>query len=66
MKYIIQRSGVIFMRRRHDRGNIVGYVSIFVGGVILLSLILPPGFWWFAIGAGLVAFGIWLNNRYCC
>ena len=32
---------------------------------ILLSLILPRGFWWFALGAALIAFGIWANNR-CC
>ena len=53
------------MRRRHNRGNLIGYIAIFMGLVILLSLILPPGFWWFAIGAGLVAFGLWLNSR-CC
>lgn len=54
------------MRKRHNRGNIIGYASILVGALILLALILPPGFWWFAIGAGLVGFGLWINNRYCC
>ena len=53
------------MRTRRSRGNIIGYAAIAAGLLILLSLILPPGFWWFAVGAGLVGFGLWVNNR-CC
>ncbi len=53
------------MRRRHERGNVIGYAAIGIGVLILLSLILPRGFWWFALGAALIAFGIWANNR-CC
>ena len=54
------------MRRKHHQGNIAGYAAIAAGIIILLSLILPPGFWWFAIGVGLVALGLWLNSRRCC
>lgn len=57
--------GGIIMRRKHCRGSVVGYAAIAVGSLILLSLVLPPGFWWFAIGAGLVGAGLWLNNH-CC
>ena len=30
------------------------------GSVIILALILPAGFWWFALAAALIAGGIWL------
>jgi len=31
--------------------------------LIILSLVLPSGFWWFIIGAGLIGFGLFLNTR---
>jgi hypothetical protein len=54
------------MRKGHHRGTVIGYASIIIGLLILLAMILPPGFWWFALGVGLVAFGLWINSRACC
>ena len=28
--------------------------------IIILALVLPAGFWWFALGGALIAAGIWL------
>ena len=53
------------MRRSRCRGSLWGCVSILAGVMILLALILPAVFWWFAIGSGLIGFGLFLNNR-CC
>lgn len=52
------------MRRKHC-GNLFGIICIIAGLMIVLSLILPTGFWWFLIGASLIGFGIYLN-RSCC
>ena len=46
--------------RRRRRGPAVGWLVILAGIVILLALILPAGFWWFALGAALIIAGIWL------
>ena len=27
---------------------------------IILALVLPAGFWWFALGGALIAAGVWL------
>lgn len=51
------------MRRSKCRGSLPGCISIITGVVIILSLVLPSGFWWFSIGAGLIALGIFLNAR---
>jgi len=32
--------------------------------VIILALVLPATFWWFALAGGLIAAGIWINR--CC
>ena len=52
------------MRRKHC-GSIFGYICIVSGLMIILSLVLPSGFWWFLLGASLVGFGIYINGR-CC
>lgn len=39
--------------------GVIGYAAIAVGIVIILSLILPVNFWWFALAAILIALGIW-------
>ena len=52
------------MRRKYF-GSPVGYICIVTGIMIILSLVLPRGFWWFLLGAGLVCFGVWCNSR-CC
>lgn len=41
-----------------------GCAAIGLGVVILLALILPPGFWWFLGGAALIGFGLWYIR--CC
>ena len=51
------------MRRSRCRGSLPGYVLIIIGMAIILSLVLPAGFWWFAVGAGLIALGAFLNMR---
>ena len=30
------------------------------GVLIILALVLPAGFWWFALGGALIAAGVWL------
>jgi hypothetical protein len=49
---------------RRGRRCLWGLVAIFMGLVILLSLVLPSSFWWFALAAGLIAFGLWYIR--CC
>ena len=48
------------MGRRRRPGSVLGLVCILAGLVIILSMILPAGFWWFILGATLIAIGIWL------
>lgn len=40
----------------------IGRIVIGLGLLIILALILPGGFWWFTLGAALIALGI----RICC
>lgn len=47
-------------RRRLRRGLAVGWLVILAGVVIILALILPAGFWWFALAVALIIGGIWL------
>ena len=46
------------MRKRHSGGGLVGLVMLLVGIIIIMALILPTGFWWFILGAVLIALGI--------
>lgn len=55
-------AGGVFMRR--GRRCLWGLVAIILGLVILLSLVLPSSFWWFALAAGLIGFGLWYIR--CC
>ena len=41
----------------------IGTIIIFLGIFVLLALILPTSFWWFVLGAVLIAVGIWLSRR---
>ncbi len=52
------------MRGHRNRGSLIGCISIAAGLAVILSLLLPTGFWWFLFGTGLVAAGIWMNK--CC
>jgi len=49
---------------RRGRHCLLGFVSILIGLIIILSLVLPSGFWWFALAAGLIGFGLWYVR--CC
>ena len=53
----------VIMRRKHC-GSLLGNICIVVGIMIVLALILPSGFWWLLLGAGLIGFGIYLD-RHC-
>ncbi len=50
------------MRRKHC-GSLLGNICIAAGVMIVLALILPSGFWWLLVGAGLICFGIYLDRR---
>ena len=50
-------------RRRRRRGPSIGWLVILTGVIIILALILPAGFWWFALAVGLIVAGIWLLQK---
>lgn len=52
------------MRRRKNRCGFFGWFAVLGGIVIIFALVLPVGFWWFALAIALIAFGIWLIR--CC
>lgn len=54
---------VIFMRRGRPFGGAVGFILIVIGVVIVLAMVLPPGFWWFIFGMALIAAGFCCANR---
>ena len=47
-------------RRRRNNGPIIGWLVLAAGITVLLALILPAGFWWFALAVALIVGGIWL------
>lgn len=53
------------MRRPCRHGNLLGYVLIALGLIILLSMFLPAGFWWFVLGTGFLCAGLALVRRRC-
>ena len=44
--------------------NYLGITAIGAGVLIILSLVLPKSFWWFALAAVLIGAGVWLMR--CC
>lgn len=38
--------------------GLIGGALIGLGALILFARVLPPGFWWFCVGAALVAAGL--------
>ncbi len=48
------------MKRCCGKKGKLGLVVLAAGVLVILALILPPGFWLFALGAALIAAGIWL------
>jgi len=49
--------------RKRRRGNNIGCYVVLAGIVIILALILPAGFWWFALAVALIVIGIGLICR---
>lgn len=41
-----------------------GLIAVVIGLIILLYLVLPSSFWWFALAVGLIGFGLWYMR--CC
>ena len=52
------------MRRRPRGFCVLGAASIVLGTTILLAMLLPSGFWWFILGAGLIVVGICLLRSF--
>ena len=50
------------MRKRGGgaNGRAFGWIMIAIGVIIILAMILPAGFWWFALAAALIGVGIWI------
>lgn len=53
------RRAVFCMHKQRRIRCLLGIFCIVVGILIILSMILPAGFWWFALGVALIAAGIW-------
>ncbi|MBO6040639.1 MAG: hypothetical protein J6P58_05470 [Oscillospiraceae bacterium] len=45
---------------RGGRRLLWGVTAIVLGLIILLALVLPSQFWWFALAALLIAAGLWM------
>ncbi len=60
--YHCKRKGRVFMRRNNM--NTLGLIAVGAGVLIILSLVLPKSFWWFALSALLIGAGVWLLR--CC
>ena len=52
------------MRRRGRVGCIFGGALIVFGVLIILSMLLPSGFWWLILGLGLIVFGVMLLRSF--
>ncbi len=42
--------------------SMLATIAIIGGIVIILALILPTQFWWFALAVGLICFGVWIHK----
>lgn len=49
---------------RRNNTNYLGLIAVGAGVLIILSLVLPKSFWWFALAAVLICGGVWLLR--CC
>jgi len=52
------------MRGHNPLQKIVGIVMLTLGLLILFARVLPDGFWWFCVGAGLTVGGFLLLTRH--
>ena len=53
------------MRGRRPWPNTLGLICVALGVLVILSMVLPSGFWWLLLGIGLIVFGLYLIKR-CC
>ena len=60
--YKVHFAGGVFLRRKGF--NVLGLAALSAGVVIILSIVLPSSFWWFALAAALICAGVWLIR--CC
>ena len=51
--------GGFFMRRRRSKQP-WGLILVTAGIIVLMSLILPEGFWWFMLGVALITCGVYI------
>lgn len=49
---------------RRNNWNHLGLFAVGAGVLIILSLVLPKSFWWFALAALLIGAGVWMLR--CC
>ena len=57
------KGGVFMNRRGKCNGRTIGAVAIAAGVMIILAMVLPTDFWWFAAGAVLIIGGICFLRR---
>lgn len=51
------------MRWGRPFGGLFGFLLIVFGVIIVLAMVLPPGFWWFVLGVVLISIGFCCANR---
>lgn len=51
------------MMRRRGPCPWVGMLLVIVGGLIILSMILPKDFWWFILGGAMIGAGLYFMRR---
>ncbi|MCQ2438242.1 MAG: hypothetical protein MJ074_00580 [Oscillospiraceae bacterium] len=50
------------MRKKQRTVQMVGRIAIAAGLLVLLSRILPAGFWWIMLGIALISVGLCLKH----
>ena len=60
---MLKQGGDVYMRRPNPIRALVGGLMLAAGLLILFARVLPPGFWWFCVGASLTAGGLCLLTR---
>ena len=50
------------MTWRGRGGGLFAFITLVLGVLIVFTLVIPPGFWWFLIGTALISFG-WCKLR---
>ena len=57
-RYFFDRKGGSTLKRKKGPLGTVGCLVVLAGVLILLSLVLPSGFWWFVLAMVLIGVGI--------